>query len=345
MGGGAPVRVQSMTKTDTRDASATVKQIRLLAEAGCEIVRVAIPDMEAARAVRTIKKGSPIPVVADIHFDRRLAVEAIKSGADKIRINPGNMPREDLASVVAEAKRAGIPIRIGVNTGSLKSAQGAGLSVEKKALAVARAAESYCAALEDMDFEDIVVSLKCSDVSTTVAAYKDFARRRNYPLHIGITESGPPGPGSIKSAVGIGILLYLGLGDTLRVSLSAPPEKEVDEAYVILRSLGLGGGGFDIISCPTCGRTTGDVVSTAVALEKELKKIKTRPGARTLKIAVMGCVVNGPGEAREADFGIAAAKGSGIIFKKGSPVGKVACGDWVKTLAAEAARLSLPLKK
>ncbi|PKN00786.1 MAG: 4-hydroxy-3-methylbut-2-en-1-yl diphosphate synthase [Elusimicrobia bacterium HGW-Elusimicrobia-1] len=342
LGGGAPVRVQSMTKTDTRDTAATIKQIRSLADAGCEIIRVAVPDIEAARAIRRIKKSSPIPVVADIHFDAVLAIESIKSGADKIRINPGNMPKDRLKAVVDEAKSAGIPIRIGVNTGSLKSAQGRGLSVEKKAMAVASAARKYCAVLENMDFGDIVVSLKASDVPTTVEAYKIFARGSDYPLHIGITESGPPGPGSIKSAVGIGILLYLRLGDTLRVSLSAPPENEVDEGYAILRSLGLRRGGFDIISCPTCGRTVADVAAVSAALSAELKKISFRPDAPTVKVAVMGCVVNGPGEAREADVGIAAAGREGIIFKKGVPVGKAPSPSsrWIKTLALEAAVLA-----
>ena len=342
LGGGAPVRVQSMTKTDTRDVKATLYQIKSLSSVGCEIVRLAVPDMEAARKIREIKKRSPIPIVADIHFDWRLALESIRSGADKIRINPGNFPSENLKSVIKEAKSAGIPVRIGVNIGSLKSAQNESTS-EKKAEALALTALRWCRRIEeDFDFGDIVVSIKASDVPTTIEAYRRFAQSKknaNYPLHIGITEAGPRGRGSIKSAAGLGALLYLGLGDTVRVSLTAEPEREVEEAYLILQAMGLrtSDGGFDIISCPTCGRCSmSEKMPQAVhALESQLEKIfssKKYPrqtsaagkNQKILKIALMGCAVNGPGEARDADIGIAfAGEGDkGVLFKDGKPTGR-----------------------
>lgn len=315
VGGGNPVSVQSMTKTDTRDPRATLKQIKSLAEAGCEIIRIAVPDMEAAKALGKIRKSSPIPVIADIHFDWRLALESVRQGVDGLRINPGNIgARWKVAEVVSAALDKGIPLRVGVNAGSLSKRL-----LEKyrhpAPEALVESAAGHIAILEGLRFRDIKVSLKASNVPTTVEAYRLFSRRFRYPLHIGISEAGPSFTGMIKSSVGLGILLSEGIGDTIRVSLSADPHEEVRVAYEILKSLGIRAKGANIISCPTCGRCEIDIRGLAAKVEDCLRTFK-----KPLTVAVMGCVVNGPGEAREADVGIAGGKGIGILFKKGKVV-------------------------
>ncbi len=315
IGGGSPISVQSMTKTDTRDARSTSRQIGLLAKAGCEIIRIAVPDMDAAKALGKIKKSSPIPVISDIHFDWRLALEALKQGVDGLRINPGNIgARWKVAEVVAAAKDKNIPMRIGVNAGSLS----------KKLLekyrhpspeALVESAAEHIEILESLRFRDIKVSLKASNVPTTVEAYRLFSKKFRYPLHIGISEAGPSFTGMIKSSVGLGILLSCGIGDTMRVSLSADPVEEVRVAYEILKSLGLRERGATLISCPTCGRCEIDIRGLASKVEDRLKNVDKK-----VTVAVMGCIVNGPGEAREADIGIAGGKGKGLLFKKGKVV-------------------------
>jgi len=318
IGGSAPIVVQSMTKTDTRDVKATVSQIRRLERAGCEVVRVAVPDMDAARAIKEIKKRIDIPLIADIHFDYRLALMAIESGADGMRINPGNIGgRRKVRQVVSACRERGIPIRIGVNAGSLEKdlLRKYGHPVPE---ALVESAERHINILEEMDFRDIKVSLKASDVLRTIEAYRLFSKRFRYPLHIGISEAGPPFSGTIKSAVGLGILLSEGIGDTIRVSLTADPVEEVRVAYEILRSLHLRETGPEIISCPTCGRCQIDIRGLVRKVEAGLSDVKL-----PIKVAVMGCVVNGPGEAREADIGIAGGRGVGILFKHGRVVKKV----------------------
>lgn len=317
IGGGAPVSVQSMTNTDTRDVRATVKQIRRLERAGCELVRVGIPDMDAARVLGAIKARIKIPLVGDIHFNHKLALEAVRQGVDGLRLNPGNIGgREKVREVAKAALERSIPIRVGVNSGS----------VEKKLLAkyggpvpeaMVESALNHVDMLEKESFDLIKISLKASDVIRTLQAYRLLSSRVDYPLHVGITEAGTLLPGAVKSAVGIGILLAEGIGDTIRVSLTAPPEREIQTAYAILRSLGLRERGAEIISCPTCSRTEIDLIGLARKVERALSRVQA-----PLKVAVMGCVVNGPGEAREADVGIAGGKGSGIIFKKGTSIGK-----------------------
>lgn len=339
IGGGSPVLVQSMTKTDTSDVRATINQIRRLEKAGCEIIRVAVPDMDAAKKLSHIKKNIKIPLVADIHYDYKLALEAINQCVDKIRINPGNMPKERAREVIKAAKDTKIPIRIGVNVGSLRSAHDLEMNPDKKASMLVEAAVEHIKMMEDMDFTDIVVSLKASDVVTTIKSYEKFAEKYNYPLHLGITESGPPGIGTIKSAVGLGILLYKGLGDTIRVSLTSSPEKEVVEGYRILQALGLRNYGFDIISCPTCGRCEVDLIKMVQKLEKQLSAVCHPQSARSLKVAVMGCIVNGPGEAKDADVGIAGGKDIGLLFKKGKAVRKIKPSEWIKALMKEVANL------
>ncbi len=335
IGGGSPIKVQTMTKTPTSDINATVSQIKRLENCGCEIIRVAVPDMQSAKSISAIKKKIKIPLEADIHFNYKLALESIDGGADKIRINPGNMPRERLREVVRAAGRAKIPMRIGVNVGSLKSIRGQ-KDHDKKARLIVDSALEYVKIIEDMGFDKLVISLKASDVITTIKSYTLFAKKSRYPLHVGVTEAGPAGSGTIKSAVGIGVLLYMGLGDTIRVSLTAPPEKEVEEAYKILQSLELRNYGFDIISCPTCGRCEVDLMKIVQELEKKLSAVCCPLSARPLKVAVMGCVVNGPGEAKDADCGIAAGKKNGMLFVKGKPVKEVKPSLWVKCLTAEA---------
>lgn len=335
MGGGSPISVQSMTKTDTRDVNATVRQIRALSGAGCEIIRIAVPDEQAAKALGRIRRSVSIPVIADIHFDWRLALEAVRQGIDGLRINPGNIgARWKVSEVVSASKERGIPIRIGVNAGSLgrKLLEKFGRPSPE---ALLESAAEHIGILESMKFTNIKVSLKASNVPTTVEAYRLFSRRFRYPLHIGISEAGPPLTGTIKSAVGLGILLSEGIGDTVRVSLSAPPAEEVRVAYEILKSLGLRERGATVISCPTCGRCEIDIRGLAAKVEKRLKGVE-----RPLTVAVMGCIVNGPGEAREADIGIAGGKKKGLLFKKGGVVRSIREKDLLDALMEEIESLS-----
>lgn len=318
IGGNNPIAVQSMTNTDTRDVEATVNQIHALEKAGCEIVRVAVVDEEAAAAISKIKKKISIPLVADIHFHYRLALKSIEAGADGLRINPGNIGDEKrVREVVKACKEKGIPIRIGVNAGSLEKE-----ILEKYGRvtpqAMVESAMQHIKILEDMDFRDIKVSLKASSVNLTVEAYRVLAGLVDYPLHLGITEAGTKDRGLIKSALGLGILLSEGIGDTIRVSLTADPVDEVWAAYEILRGLELRSRGVELISCPTCGRCEIDLIKMAEEIESHLRYVD-----KPLKVAVMGCVVNGPGEAKEADIGIAGGKGYGLLFKKGAIVKKV----------------------
>jgi (E)-4-hydroxy-3-methylbut-2-enyl-diphosphate synthase len=328
VGGGAPIVVQSMTKTDTRDVRATVRQIKQLEEIGCEIIRIAVPDAEAAGALVDIKKSIKIPLVADIHFDYRLALAALEAGVDGLRLNPGNIGEADKVKKVAlAAKERGVPIRIGVNAGSLPKTKYKKLSVAERMVA---AALEQVKLLESLDFDLIKISLKAFDVPTTIEAYQSIAKKVPYPLHIGITEAGTPRTGIIRSAVGIGTLLWLGIGDTIRVSLTAPPKYEVAAAYEILKSLDLRRRGPVLVSCPTCGRAEVDVVKLAQEVEKRLLKID-----KPIKVAVMGCVVNGPGEAKDADVGIACGKGKGVIFKYGEKVAVVEEKDFLASLMRE----------
>ena len=330
VGGGAPVRVQSMCNTDTRDPKATLAQIEALHGAGCEIVRLAVPDERAAQALADIKAGSPIPLIADIHFDYRLALLAARNGADGLRINPGNIGGEKkVRAVVEEAAARGLPIRIGVNAGS----------VEKDLLkqygrpcpeAMVESALRHLEILERLGFGEVKISLKSSDILDTIAAYRLLAAKTDVPFHLGVTEAGPLIPGTVKSALGIGLLLFEGIGDTIRVSLTRDPVDEVRVAWEILRALHLRSRGAELISCPTCGRCQVDLFGAVEEVERRLLKLRS-----PLKVAIMGCVVNGPGEAREADVGVAGGKKSGILFKKGKVVRKVAERDLVGALLAE----------
>ena len=332
IGGNAPITVQSMTNTDTRDIRATVRQINELEEVGCEIIRAAVPDMEAANALHGIKQGIHIPLVADIHFDYRLALASIKAGVDALRINPGNIGApERVKAVVLAAKERQIPIRIGLNAGSIGRTFYPELSMGKR---MVKAALEEVRLLESLDFDLIKISLKAFDVPTTVEAYRDIADRVPYPLHVGITEAGTPRTGIIRSSVGIGTLLYMGIGDTIRVSLTAHPREEVFAAYEILKSLDLRQRGPVLVSCPTCGRTEVDLIRIAEAVEKELTRIK-----KPVRVAVMGCAVNGPGEARDADIGIACGKGKGLLFKKGEKIAVIEESDFVTALMAEIEKL------
>lgn len=330
IGGDSPVTVQSMTNTDTRDIAATVEQIRKLEEAGCDIVRVAVPDNEAAQAIRQIKKAIGIPLVADIHFDYRLALASIENGADKIRLNPGNIGGADRVKKVVEmAKPRGIPIRIGVNSGSL----------EKEILAkyggvtpggMVESALGHARILEELDFHDIAISLKASSVPMTIEAYRLISEKTDYPLHIGVTEAGTVFSGTVKSAAALGCLLAEGIGDTIRISLTGDPEEEVRVGIELLKALGLRESGIEFISCPTCGRTKIDLIKIANEVEKRLE------GSRKhIKVAVMGCAVNGPGEAREADIGIAGGSGEALLFKKGEIIRKIPQDRIVDELLAE----------
>ena len=318
IGGGAPVTIQSMTNTRTDDVEATLHQIRTLAAAGCEIIRVAVPDMAAAKAVGKLKEESPIPVVVDIHFDYKLALEAIAAGADKVRINPGNIGGADHVKAVAQAcARRGVPIRIGVNGGSLEKpllAKYGGVCPE----AMVESAFGHIRLLNQFDFDDICVSLKSSSVPMTMKAYRLMSQASDYPLHIGVTEAGTVRMGTLKSAVGIGGLLALGIGDTMRVSLSADPVEEVYAAKEILKAAGVRKEGAELVSCPTCGRTRIDLIALANEVEERLKAVD-----KPITVAVMGCVVNGPGEASAADCGIAGGVGEGLLFKKGQIIKKV----------------------
>ena len=329
VGGGAPVTIQSMTNTRTDDVEVTLHQIRTLAAAGCEIIRVAVPDMAAAKAVGKIKEGSPIPVVVDIHFDYKLALEAIAAGADKVRINPGNIGGADHVKAVAQAcAQRGVPIRIGVNGGSLEKpllAKYGGVCPE----AMVESAFGHIRLLNQFDFDDICVSLKSSSVPMTMKAYQLMNQASDYPLHIGVTEAGTVRMGTLKSAVGIGGLLALGIGDTMRVSLSANPVEEVYAAKEILKAAGVRREGAELVSCPTCGRTRIDLIALANEVEERLKTVD-----KPITVAVMGCVVNGPGEASAADCGIAGGVGEGLLFKKGQIVKKVPQEQLVEELFA-----------
>lgn len=329
IGGGAPVTIQSMTNTRTDDVEVTLHQIRTLAAAGCEIIRVAVPDMAAAKAVGKIKEGSPIPVVVDIHFDYKLALEAIAAGADKVRINPGNIGGADHVKAVAQAcAQRGVPIRIGVNGGSLEKpllAKYGGVCPE----AMVESAFGHIRLLNQFDFDDICVSLKSSSVPMTMKAYQLMNQASDYPLHIGVTEAGTVRMGTLKSAVGIGGLLALGIGDTMRVSLSANPVEEVYAAKEILKAAGVRREGAELVSCPTCGRTHIDLIALANEVEERLKTVD-----KPITVAVMGCVVNGPGEASAADCGIAGGVGEGLLFKKGQIVKKVPQEQLVEELFA-----------
>ncbi|MEL7666861.1 MAG: flavodoxin-dependent (E)-4-hydroxy-3-methylbut-2-enyl-diphosphate synthase [Actinomycetota bacterium] len=329
LGGDAPVRVQSMTNTDTKDAEATLGQIAELAEAGCEIVRVAIPRADALDGFARVCESSPLPVIADIHFDHRLAIEATRLGAAKLRINPGNIgDTSRVDSVIDAAGAAGIPIRIGVNAGSLAAEyHDLDWPLPEK---LAASAVAFCEHFESRGFTDIVVSAKASSVRTTIEAYRLLADRVPYPLHIGVTEAGTAFSGTVKSAVGLGVLLEQGIGDTLRVSLTAPPAEEAHVAWEILAALDIRRRGPELVSCPTCGRCQVDLVPIADEVDRRLRELDT-----PIKVAVMGCVVNGPGEARDADVGVAAGKGVGLVFRHGQPVRKVAEAEIIDALFEE----------
>jgi (E)-4-hydroxy-3-methylbut-2-enyl-diphosphate synthase len=334
VGDGAPVAVQSMTNTDTRDAAATIGQIKRLEDAGCEIVRLAIPDEEAAAALKRIKKEVSAPLIADIHFDYRLAISAVRAGADGLRINPGNIGgRDKLEKVINEARVLNVPIRIGVNSGSLQKD-----ILEKYGHptpeAMAESALEYIRLFEEMEFTNIKISMKSSNVLNTIGAYEILSDKVDYPFHLGVTEAGTLIAGTVKNAIGIGVLLHEGIGDTMRVSLSRDPVEEVKAAYEILRALDLRHRGPEIISCPTCGRTEIDLFSIIEAVERGLQGITASP-----KVAVMGCVVNGPGEAKEADIGIAGGRGQGILFKKGEVVAKFKEEELAEVLIREVRKL------
>ena len=338
IGNGAPVSIQSMAKTDTRDVMSTVRQIKGLEKAGCEIIRVAVKDFEAAKAIRGIKNKINIPLIADIHFDYRLALSAIENGADKIRLNPGNIYKEEeIREVVKLAKKRKIPIRVGANSGSIrdrvKSRGHRAEGIEQRAKDLVKPVLDYIKILERMEFYDIIVSLKASGVLSTIEAYRLFSKRSKYPLHLGITSAGPVSTGIVKSSIGIGALLLDGIGDTIRVSLTGDPVEEVIAAKNILQALDLRKFGPEVISCPTCGRCQVDLGKIVKDLENALTPYTLRLTPATYpRIAVMGCEVNGPGEAREADIGIACGKGSGVIFKKGKIVERVKERDIVKEL-------------
>jgi (E)-4-hydroxy-3-methylbut-2-enyl-diphosphate synthase len=334
IGGDSPITVQSMTKTDTRNVRETIEQIKMLEDAGCQIIRVAVPDMEAARALALIKRATGIPVVADIHFDYRLALLSMENGADKIRINPGNIGEADrVRKVVEVAKSRQIPIRIGVNAGSVEKHiidKYNGVTPEGMVESVLE----HVKILEDLNFDQIVISLKASSVLMTMAAYRLISSRCEYPLHIGVTEAGTIFRGIVKSSVGIGSLLAEGIGDTLRVSLTGDPLKEVEAGYEILKALELSNRGIEIVSCPTCGRCEIDLISIANLVEDKLKNID-----KDIKVAIMGCAVNGPGEAREADIGIAGGKGEALLFRKGKIIRKIPQDRIVEELLAEIEKL------
>ncbi|NLW48147.1 MAG: flavodoxin-dependent (E)-4-hydroxy-3-methylbut-2-enyl-diphosphate synthase [Firmicutes bacterium] len=334
IGGQAPISVQSMTNTDTRDKKATLKQILKLAESGCEIVRLAVPDREAAVNLAYFTQNSPVPLVADIHFDYRLALIAIEAGIAKLRINPGNIGESSRVKLLAvKAKERGIPIRIGVNAGSLEKELLTKYSGPTPEAMVASALR-HIKLLEAADFTDIVISLKASSVPATIAAYQSLAGQCPYPLHIGITEAGTWYKGSIRSAVGLGILLWQGIGDTLRVSLTGDPVREVETGREILQSLGLRSFGATVVSCPTCGRCQVNLEELSQAVETMAAKID-----KPLKIAVMGCAVNGPGEAREADLGVAGGKGEFLIFRKGEIIKKVPESEVLAVLEEELGKI------
>ncbi|MDD5932066.1 MAG: flavodoxin-dependent (E)-4-hydroxy-3-methylbut-2-enyl-diphosphate synthase [Oscillospiraceae bacterium] len=334
VGGGAPVSIQSMCNTKTDDVAATVEQIKALTAAGCEIIRVAIPDQAAAEAVDRIKEQIDIPLIADIHFNHKLALEVARRGIDAIRINPGNIGGEENVKAVADiCREKKIPIRIGVNGGSLEKelrAKYGGVTAE----ALVESAMGHVHLLNRFDFDDICISVKCSDVPLTMAAYRLLSQRTDYPLHLGVTEAGTPSMGMVKSAMGIGGLLCLGIGDTLRVTLTADPVEEIYAAKKILKAAGLRKEGVNLISCPTCGRTRIDLIPIAEEVERRLMDC-----GKNITVAVMGCIVNGPGEASAADIGIAGGDGEGLLFRKGKPLYKVPQDRLVDALMAEIEKL------
>ncbi len=339
VGGGAPVVVQSMTKTDTRDVRATVAQIRRLEKAGCELVRVAVPDARAAAALRAIKRAVRVPLIADIHFDHRLALAAVEAGIDGLRINPGTIGgREKVAAVVRAARERLVPIRIGVNSGSLEKRILAAYG-GATAAAMVESALRHVRLLEEMDYREVKISLKASDVPRTLEAYRRLAEKVDYPFHAGITEAGMPAAGGLKSAAGLALLLAEGLADTIRVSLTASPEKEVWTAWQILQSLGLRARGIAFVSCPTCGRSEMDLVRIASEVERRLRHLEV-----PLTVAVMGCVVNGPGEAKEADIGLACGRRAAAVFKKGRLLRQLRGRGVVSGFVAEVMKLADEVK-
>lgn len=330
IGGGSPILIQSMTNTHTEDTESTVKQILELEKAGCDIIRCTVPTIEAANSIKEIKKQIHIPLVADIHFDYKMAIAAMENGADKIRINPGNIgSTEKIKAVVDVAKERNIPIRVGVNSGSLEKEL-----VEKyhgvTAEGIVESAIDKVRIIEDLGYDNLVVSIKSSDVLMCVKAHKLIAEKLNYPLHVGITESGTAFSGSIKSSIGLGLILSEGIGDTIRVSLTDNPVKEIEAAKIILKTLGLRKGGIEVVSCPTCGRTRIDLIGLASKVEEMVSQYDL-----DIKLAVMGCVVNGPGEAKEADLGIAGGDGCGVLIKHGEIIKKVPEQDLLSTLKYE----------
>ncbi|MDO5349359.1 MAG: flavodoxin-dependent (E)-4-hydroxy-3-methylbut-2-enyl-diphosphate synthase [Lachnospiraceae bacterium] len=337
IGGGSPIAIQSMCNTKTEDVAATVAQIHRLEDAGCEIIRVTVPTMEAALAVKEIKKEISIPLVADIHFDYKMAIAAIENGADKIRINPGNIGSADRVKAVVDAARAyQVPIRVGVNSGSLEKnliEKYGGVTAE----GIVESALDKVKLIEDMDYDNLVISIKSSNVMMCVKAHELIARQTDYPLHVGITEAGTMYSGNVKSSVGLGIILNQGIGDTIRVSLTGDPVEEVKTAKLILRTLGLREGGIEVVSCPTCGRTRIDLISLANQVETMVTEFDYLKG---VKVAVMGCVVNGPGEAREADVGIAGGIGEGLLIRRGQVVRKVPEAELLDALRAELVQIA-----
>ncbi len=335
IGGGAPVLIQSMCNTKTDDTEATIAQILALEKAGCDIIRVAVPDMTAAKALEEIKKYIHIPLVADIHFDYKLAIESIERGVDKIRINPGNIGNLDrIRAVIEAAKSRNIPIRVGVNSGSLEKEilkKYSGVTAE----GIVESALDKVKIIEDLGYENLVISIKSSDVMMCIKAHELIAKKTDYPLHVGITESGTVKRGTIKSSVGLGIILYQGIGDTIRVSLTGDPVEEITCAKILLKSLGLRKDGIEVVSCPTCGRTDIDLIGLANQVEELVEDYQL-----DIKVAVMGCIVNGPGEAKEADIGIAGGRGEGMLIKKGKVVKRVKEEELLNVLKEELDELS-----
>jgi (E)-4-hydroxy-3-methylbut-2-enyl-diphosphate synthase len=333
IGGSNPIAIQSMTKTKTSDLEKTIRQIKQLEDAGCQIVRLAIKDSYDAAALKKIKAKTSLPLVADIHFSFRLAIAAIENGADKIRLNPGNIDKpQEIEAVICALKAAKIPLRIGLNSGSVKDTGPRKSSLTNKLVA---ACLNYIKMIEKLKFNNLVISLKANNVLDTVEAYQKIAKACSYPLHLGVTATGSPYNGIIKSSIALGSLLLGGIGDTIRVSLTDNPIEEVRAAKSILESLGLGGGGVQVISCPTCGRCEVNLIDIVKELEGKLVCLDNTNSTRNLKVAVMGCVVNGPGEAKEADIGVAFGEKEGLLFRKGKPVKKVAAADCARVLLEE----------